>query len=89
LYRKVDITSSTFTIRLARELRERLKKIRVRWSNEVRAFIEERVKHPEFLETIEEIESRAEKRQLKVDSIQLIRDDGERRAQFLGCDHNL
>ncbi len=59
---KVNITSSPFTLLLTRELKERMKKVQVRWSNEIRAFIEERVKHPELLETIEEIGSVAEKR---------------------------
>lgn len=72
--------SSTFTIRIPRELKERMKKLPAEWSEEVRSFIEERVKHLELIKTIEEIESRAEKRRLRVDSTTLIREDRERQA---------
>ena len=50
------------------------------WSEEVRNFIEERVKHLELIKTIEEIEMKAKKRQLTVDSTTLIREDRERYA---------
>ena len=70
--------SSTFTIRISRELKEKMKKFPAEWSEEVRSFIEERVKHLELMKTIAEIESRAEKRQVKVDSTPLIREDRER-----------
>lgn len=70
--------SSTFTIRIPQELKEKMKKLNAEWSEEVRSFIEERVKHLELIKAIEEIESRAEKRRVKVDSTLLIREDRER-----------
>jgi len=70
--------SSTFTVRIPRELKEKMKKLPVEWSEEVRRFIEEKVKRLELMEAIEEIELRAEKRRLKVDSAKLIREDRER-----------
>jgi hypothetical protein len=55
-----------------------MRKINVEWSEEVRGFIEERVKHLELVKAIEEAGSRAEKRKAKVDSTILIRKDRER-----------
>ena len=69
--------SSTFTIRIPRELKERMKKLPVEWSKEIRLFIEERVKHLELIRTIEDVELRAERRRLRVDSTRLIREDRE------------
>jgi len=43
----------------------------VEWSEEVRRFIEEKVKRLELMEAIEEIELKAEKRRLRVDSTSL------------------
>ena len=70
--------STTFTIRISKELKEKMKKLNVEWSGEVRRFIEQRVKHLELIKTIEEIRLRAEKRRVKMDSTWLIREDKER-----------
>jgi len=70
--------SSTFTLRVTRELKEKMKKMPAKWSDEIRAFIEDRIKNLELIEMIEEIEPRAEKRRLSVDSTGLIRGDRER-----------
>mgnify|MGYP000645611595 FL=1 len=70
--------SSTFTVRIPRELKEKMKKLPVEWSEEVRRFIEEKVKRLELMGAIEEIELRVEKRRLRVDSAKLIREDRER-----------
>jgi len=72
--------SSTFTLRITPELKEKMKKIDAKWGDEIRRYIEERVKHLELIETIEEAEPRAEKRQLRVDSTKIIREDRERQA---------
>jgi len=69
--------SSTLTIRIPRELKERMKKLPVKWSEEIRLFIEERVRHLELIRTIEDVELRAERRRLRVDSTRLIREDRE------------
>ena len=70
--------SSTFTIRLPRDLKEKMKKNPEQWSLEIRNFLEERVKQVELLKTIQQISSRAEVRHTKVDSTLLIREDRER-----------
>jgi len=70
--------SSTFTVRIPRELKEKMKKLPVEWSEEIRRFIEEKVKRLELMGAIEEIELRIEKRRLRVDSAKLIREDRER-----------
>jgi len=70
--------SSTFTIRIPQELKEKMKELKAEWSEEVRSFIEERVKHLKLIKDIEEIEARAEKRRVKVDSTILIREERER-----------
>jgi len=70
--------STTFTIRISKDLKEKMKKLNAEWSEEVRKFIEQRVKHLELIKTIEEIRLRAEKRRVKTDSTRLIREDRER-----------
>jgi predicted DNA-binding protein len=70
--------STTITIRIPRELKERMKENPQEWSEEVRSFIEERVRNLELEKTLEEIGSRAEKGRVKIDSTILIREDRER-----------
>jgi len=70
--------STTITIRIPRELKEKMKQNPAQWSEEVRKFIEERIKILELQKTIQEIEPRAEKRQTKIDSTIVIREDRER-----------
>jgi predicted transcriptional regulator len=71
--------STTFTIRIPQELKEKMDKNPAEWSQEVRAFLEERIKQMELINALEEIEKRSEKRKTK-DSTLLIREDRERRA---------
>jgi hypothetical protein len=70
--------SSTYTIRIPRELKEKMEKNPEEWSREIRNFLEERVKQIELVKTIQQIESRAEKRKTNADSTILIREDRER-----------
>jgi hypothetical protein len=70
--------SSTYTIRIPRELKEKMKENPEEWSVEIRNFLEERVRQVELLKTIAQIGYRAEKRHTKVDSALLIREDRER-----------
>jgi predicted transcriptional regulator len=72
--------STTFTIRIPRELKEKMKENPAEWSEEVRNFIEQRVKQIELIKTLQEIESKAEKRQTKIDSTILIGEDRERQT---------
>jgi len=70
--------SSTYTIRIPRDLKEKMEKNPEEWSREIRNFLEERVKQIELIKTMQQIESRAEKRKTKIDSTILIREDRER-----------
>ena len=70
--------SATFSIRIPRELKEKIEQNPADWSQEVRDFLAERIKQIELMKTLQEIESRAEKRKTKIDSTTLIREDRER-----------
>jgi hypothetical protein len=70
--------STTITIRIPRELKEKMKENPQEWSEEVRNFIEQRVRNLELQKTLEEVVVRAEKRRAKIDSTALIREDRER-----------
>jgi hypothetical protein len=70
--------STTFSIRIPRELKEKIEQNPADWSQEVRDFLAERIKQIELMKTLQEIESRAEKRKTKIDSTILIREDRER-----------
>jgi predicted DNA-binding protein len=71
--------STTYTVRIPRELKERMDENPAEWSQEIRNFLEERVKQMELLKTIQEIELRAERRRTTADSVMLIREDREDR----------
>jgi len=77
---KVQHMSATITVRVSRNLKEKMKKLPIRWSEELRGFLEERIRHLELAETIKDVESKAERRRLKVDSTKLIREDRRRQA---------
>ncbi len=71
--------SSTYTVRIPRDLKEKMEKNpEEKWSQEIRNFLEERVKQIELVKTIQQMETRAENRKTKTDSTILIRDDRER-----------
>jgi hypothetical protein len=71
--------SSTYTIRIPRDLKEKMKRSpEEEWSREIRCFLEERVRQIELMKAIAQIESRAEGRKTKSDSTSLIREDRER-----------
>ena len=52
------------SIRVPKELKERMKRYRVDWSKEIRTFIEERVKALEFLDLLNSVEKNAERSRL-------------------------
>ncbi|MEM2939886.1 MAG: hypothetical protein QXU95_06440 [Candidatus Bathyarchaeia archaeon] len=70
--------SSTLTIRIPRKLKEQMRKLPVEWSDEIRRFIEGRVRQLELAETIKSIRVNAERRRVSADSVNLIREDRER-----------
>ena len=70
--------SETFSVRIPKELKEKIAQNPDDWSKEVRNFLTERVKQKELLKILDEIETRAEKRKTKFNSVTLIREDRER-----------
>ncbi len=74
----MNTVSSTFTVRVPEKLKEKMRKYPVEWSEEVRRFIEARVRQLELAETIRNVGKRAEGRKVTVDSTGLIREDRER-----------
>jgi hypothetical protein len=71
--------SETFSVRIPKELKEKIEQNPDDWSQEVRNFLTERVKQKELIKALDEIEKRAEKRKTKFDSVTLIREDRERK----------
>jgi predicted transcriptional regulator len=67
--------STTLTIRLPKELKERAARLKVNWAEEIRRFLERKVREYELLELLEELEDRAAGRKVSVDSVSLIRED--------------
>jgi hypothetical protein len=70
--------SETFSVRIPRELKEKIEANPADWSQEVRNFLDERVKQLELLKTLKELDSQPDRRKTKTDSTQLIREDRER-----------
>jgi hypothetical protein len=70
--------SPAINVRIPRELKKRMEENPVDWGCEVRCFLEARVRQIELLKSLEEIGGRAEKREVTVDSVALIREDRER-----------
>ena len=66
--------SEVVSVRVPKELKEKMKRYNIDWSREIKGFIEEKVRTLELLEIIDEIEVRAEKRRTKIDSTRLIRE---------------
>ncbi|MHC1564630.1 MAG: type II toxin-antitoxin system VapB family antitoxin [Candidatus Hecatellaceae archaeon] len=74
----MNTVSSTFTVRVPEELKEKMRKYPVEWGEEVRRFVEARVRQFELAETIRNVGKRAKRRKVTVDSTGLIREDRER-----------
>ena len=70
--------SEVVTIRVPRELKERMKRFENGWSEEIRAFLEERVRQLELKELVEEIVADPGRPEVRGDSTPLIREDRER-----------
>ncbi len=71
--------SDVISVRIPRELKEKMKRYRIDWSREIREFLEERIRALEFIEMLDGIEERARKRRTRVDSARLIREAREER----------
>jgi hypothetical protein len=70
--------SETFSVRIPRELKEKIEANPADWSQEVRNFLTERVKQLELLKILQELDSQPNTRKTKTDSTRLIREDRER-----------
>jgi predicted DNA-binding protein len=70
--------SDVLTIRVPKELKERMRRLDNGWSEEIRAFIEERIRQLELAELIEETTKNPSRPRTRVDSTHLIREDRER-----------
>jgi hypothetical protein len=66
--------SDIVSVRVPRELKEKMKKYNIDWSREMRRFIEDRIRVLEFLEMLKAIEKKAGRRRVRVDSVKLIRE---------------
>ena len=79
MYCLVYVLSVTLTVRLPKELKEKMRRFNLSWSEEIRGFLEKRVKQLEAINTLGEVFERSRKRRVKVESLDLIREDRERR----------
>ena len=70
--------SSVITVRVPKKLKEKMKRFRVNWSEEIRNYLEKRVREYEFLEVLNEVRERARRRKVVTDSVAIIRRDRER-----------
>jgi hypothetical protein len=73
------VLSDVVSVRVPRELKEKMKRYPVDWSGEIRRFIEERIRALELLEVLKDVESKAERRRTRVDTTRLIREEREER----------
>jgi cytochrome b involved in lipid metabolism len=71
--------SDVISVRVPKDLKEKMKRYRIDWSKEIRKFIEERIRVLELLEVLDDIEKRAKRRKTKVNSVKLIRETREER----------
>jgi len=71
--------SDVVVVRVPKELKERMKRAEINWSEEIRSFIEKRLRSYELQQSLREIRKKARKRKVSVDSTELIREDRERR----------
>ena len=71
--------TATITVRVPAELKERAMRLGVNWSEEIRRFLEERVRQYELKQLLEEVGQRARRRRSQHDSVELIREDRQRR----------
>jgi len=67
--------SVTLTVRIPRELKEKMSRFSVNWSEEIRRFLEKRVAQLEALQLLDEIEKRVVNRRVRFDSAKLVRED--------------
>ncbi|ADM27650.1 conserved hypothetical protein [Ignisphaera aggregans DSM 17230] len=67
--------SVTLTVRIPRELKEKMSRFSINWSEEIRRFLEKKVAQLEALQLLDEIEKSAVNRRVRFDSTKLVRED--------------
>ena len=72
-------SSDLIVIRVPKKLKKRMKNARINWSEEIRAFIERRLRSYELYNMLKTIRERSGKRKVFTDSTKLIREDRELR----------
>ena len=61
----MSTASSVFTVRVSDDLKEKMLRYSVKWGEEVRGFIEARIRRLELAEAIKRVGKRAEGRRVK------------------------
>lgn len=64
----------TLTIRLASETKEEMGDYKLNWSEEIRNYIESKLKKLKMLKTLEKMKANAKSMKVKVDSSDIIRE---------------
>ncbi len=72
-----NIVSDVISVRVPKELKEKIRKYGIDWSKEIREFLEERIRALELLEVLNNIEEKARNRRTRVDSTKIIREARE------------
>ncbi len=70
--------SEILSIRVPRKLKEKMRKYNIDWAEEIRKFLEARVRSLELLELLDEIEDRAKERTTRIDTTTIIREEREK-----------
>lgn len=70
---------AVITVRVSRELQTKMKKYKSNWSQEVRAYIESRLKNLELREFLKKTEKTTKSMKVTSDSTLLIREDRDSR----------
>ncbi len=71
--------SEVVSFRVPRELKEKMKRYPVDWPRELREYVERRIRSLEALEVLREVERRAARRRVRVDSAELLAEEREAR----------
>ena len=78
-FRRKTSDPDVVVVRAPKELKERMRRAKVNWSEEIREFIERRLRSYELQQLLREVRKKARDRRVSVDSTELIREERERR----------
>ncbi|MCW4000992.1 MAG: hypothetical protein NWE93_12205 [Candidatus Bathyarchaeota archaeon] len=71
--------SETFSVRIPKELKEKIQATPNDWNQEIQNFLTERIKQLEIIKTLDDIQKHAQQRTTKTDSVTLIREEREKK----------